>query len=132
MTPEQTVDALQHARFRLVQNGWTQATYSKYITQYNDGRKNGPCCLVGSLVTCPTSGFGNQDFCECDTKPCPSTVWQAAVPELAVRLDKLEEDDGRDPWRVAHDQLVDWNDAEDRTIDEVLVLIDRTIAEVQS
>ena len=138
MTPTETVEALQEVRFRLVQHGWIQGRYSRYVVQYDDndqysGRRIGSCCTVGAFVTCPTTGFTTE--CSCLTKSCPAKRWTTVLPLLAAQIVADSEPDidtSASPWRQAHDRLVDWNDMPDRIVDDVIGLIDRTIKAVQA
>ena len=93
---------------KLIAQGWTQGTF-------RNGERGKHCyCLAGAVVTVNIPNLGALD-----------AEAYADSPGIGALSDCL----GRRVYSVyALDRLTEWNDAPDRTQEDVLALIDRAIA----
>ena len=121
-----TVEILKRARQRIVDQGWLQGGFVE------PGDQTGPCCASGAVLLDEPSvitGFASYGL----TALCRHPELDEALTALTVRIGGPEQWNGYAGGYEACPVgvLAQWNDNEDRVVDDVLDLYDEAIDRLQ-
>jgi hypothetical protein len=111
-----TADILDAAAAVLERNGWYQGDFFEPLIDDSDGTdvppRDCPVCGLGAIMIAAGMDPGGDGLC------LDSPAW-AAAKAFAAHLGRLEPDEITPANYVIHTIGEDWNDAGDRTADQV-------------